>query len=63
MDAPSPGENALAISIAWPGGSALVRSQPALRQGESTQKEWNEMSPEWEVLWKKFLEEKEGIIT
>lgn len=33
VDAPSPGENALAISMAWPGGSALVRSQPALRQG------------------------------
>ena len=30
---------------------------------ESTQKEWNEMSPEWEVLWKKFLEAKEGLIT
>lgn len=33
VDAPSPGENAPAISSSRPGGYALVRSQPALRQG------------------------------
>lgn len=41
---------------------SLIQDQ-CIHFPESTQKEWNEMSPEWEVLWKKFLEEKEGIIT